>query len=190
MDLVFATALLVVAVPVLVVLVAVVRLDSAGPVVFRQRRVGRNGREFTMFKLRSMLAEAEDLREGLEAINEADGPLFKIADDPRVTRVGRWLRKLSLDELPQLFNVVQGQMSLVGPRPALPQEAATYDQYAAGRLSVKPGLTGPWQVSARHQSSFDDYLTLDLEYVRSRSLGGDLVLLARSVPAVLRGTGA
>ncbi|MBW3557923.1 MAG: sugar transferase [Actinobacteria bacterium] len=189
MDVAFATAALLLTLPLLAMLAVAVRLDSPGPVLFRQRRVGLNGNEFEVLKMRSMVANAEALREQLEAANEADGPLFKITHDPRITRVGRWLRKLSLDELPQLFNVVRGDMSVVGPRPALPNEVATYDQRAARRLLAKPGITGPWQVSDRHQSSFEDYLALDLDYVENWSLGRDLVIIARTVPAVLQRTG-
>ncbi|MBW3615994.1 MAG: sugar transferase [Actinobacteria bacterium] len=189
LDVAMATVALVLTLPLLVVLAVAVRLDSPGPVLFRQRRVGLNGREFEVLKIRSMVANAEALRERLQAANEADGPLFKITHDPRITRVGGWLRKLSLDELPQLFNVVRGDMSLVGPRPALPQEVATYDRRAARRLLAKPGITGPWQVSDRHQSSFEDYLALDLDYVENWSLGRDLALIARTVPAVLQRTG-
>lgn len=190
LDVVLAGAALVLSLPLLAILATAVRLDSPGPVLFRQRRVGLNGREFTILKFRSMVANAEALRERLEAANEADGPLFKITHDPRVTGLGRWLRRLSLDELPQLFNVVRGDMSLVGPRPALPDEVASYDHRAARRLLAKPGITGPWQVSDRHQSSFDDYLALDLDYVENWSIGRDLALLARTVPAVLQRTGA
>lgn len=176
--------------PVLLALAVIVRLDSPGPVLFRQRRVGLGGREFTMFKLRSMVQEAEDLRQELEQHNEADGVLFKIDNDPRITRVGSWLRRFSLDEIPQLVNVVRGDMSLVGPRPALPSEVAAYDARTAVRLTVKPGLTGPWQVSERHRTSFEGYVSLDLDYVARWSVGGDVVLMARTVPAILRLTGA
>lgn len=183
-----ATALLVL-LPVVAVLVAIVRLDSRGPALFRQRRVGLAGREFMMLKFRSMVQGAEQLKAAIEDANEADGLLFKMANDPRVTRVGSWLRRYSLDEIPQLLNVLRGEMSLVGPRPALPSEVAAYDAQTAERLTVKPGLTGPWQVSDRHRSSFEDYVRLDLDYVESWSVTGDLALLARTVPAVLRSTG-
>lgn len=183
-----ATALLVL-LPVVVVLAAIVRLDSQGPALFRQPRVGLAGREFMMLKFRSMVQGAEQLKAAIEDANEADGLLFKMANDPRVTRVGSWLRRYSLDEIPQLLNVLRGEMSLVGPRPALPSEVAAYDAQTAARLTVKPGLTGPWQVSDRHRSSFEDYVRLDLDYVQSWSVTGDLALLARTVPAVLRPSG-
>ena len=183
-----ATALLVL-LPVVVVLAAIVRLDSQGPALFRQPRVGLAGREFMMLKFRSMVQGAEQLKAAIEDANEADGLLFKMANDPRVTRVGSWLRRYSLDEIPQLLNVLRGEMSLVGPRPALPTEVAAYDTHTAERLTIKPGLTGPWQVSDRHRSSFEDYVRLDLDYVQSWSGTGDLALLVRTVPAVLRSTG-
>jgi lipopolysaccharide/colanic/teichoic acid biosynthesis glycosyltransferase len=187
---VFATVVLVAAVPLLLLIALFVCIDSPGAVLYRQRRVGLDGRVFVILKFRSMVVGADALRDLLQPANEADGPLFKLENDPRVTGVGRWLRKLSLDELPQLLNVVAGDMSLVGPRPALPSEVATYDARTAGRLSAKPGITGPWQVSGRHSSSFEDYVSLDLDYVENRSFGGDLVLLACTVPVVLQRTGA
>lgn len=190
LDIGLAAIALLALLPVLLALAVIVRLDSPGPVLFRQRRVGLGGREFTMFKLRSMVQEAEELRQGLEQHNEADGVLFKIDNDPRITRVGSWLRRFSLDEIPQLINVVRGDMSLVGPRPALPSEVAAYDARTAVRLTVKPGLTGPWQVSERHRTSFEGYVSLDLDYVERWSVGGDVVLMARTVPAILRLTGA
>ena len=190
LDVALSSMVLVVLVPLVAVIALVVRLDSPGPVLFRQRRVGAGGREFVMLKFRSMHDGAETLRGLLQEANEADGPLFKVSHDPRITRVGAWLRRLSLDEIPQFVNVLRGQMSLVGPRQALPSEVATYDQRTTRRLLVKPGLTGPWQVSDRHLSSFEDYVRLDLDYVDGWSVVGDIVLLARTVPAVLRQTGA
>lgn len=189
LDIAVAATVLLVLLPLVAALAAIVRLDSRGPVLFRQRRVGVGGREFVMLKFRSMVDGAEALRGLLEGANEADGPLFKVTHDPRITRVGAWLRRFSLDEIPQFLNVLRGEMSLVGPRPALPSEVATYDVGTARRLMVKPGLTGPWQVSDRHRSTFDDYVRLDLDYVNGWSVAGDLVLLARTIPAVLRSTG-
>lgn len=190
LDVTVATVILVMGLPLLLIIAMSVRLDSPGSVLYRQRRVGLDGQEFVILKFRSMVANADGLRDQLQSSNEADGPLFKITHDPRVTKVGRWLRKGSFDELPQLVNVVKGEMSLVGPRPALPSEVAMYDARTAGRLLAKPGMTGPWQVSDRHHSSFEDYVSLDLDYVQGRSFGGDLRLLARTVPAVLQRTGA
>ncbi|WP_430542601.1 sugar transferase [Streptomyces iconiensis] len=176
--------------PLLGLIALVVRLDSAGPALYRQTRVGHRGVPFTMWKFRSMAPGADLLRAGLDAVNEVDGPLFKMRADPRVTRVGRVLRRTSLDELPQLVNVLRGEMSLVGPRPPLPAEVAAYERPALRRLLVKPGLTGPWQVSGRSDLSWDETLALDLRYADNWSLTGDLDLLARTMRAVVDGRGA
>jgi exopolysaccharide biosynthesis polyprenyl glycosylphosphotransferase len=180
-------ALVIFAVP-MVVIAAAIRLTSPGPAVFRQRRVGENEREFRMFKFRTMVVGAHAQRDGLE--NEADGLLFKIRRDPRVTKVGRLLRRTSLDELPQLFNVLGGSMSLVGPRPALPEEASCYAEDQRGRLRVKPGVTGLWQVNGRHDLAFEDYLRYDLFYVENWSLTLDLYILAKTIPALLTAHGS
>jgi len=190
LDRAVALAALVVALPVLVVLGVLVRLDSPGPALFRQVRVGRDGRPFVMLKLRTMTTDAEMVRLTLADLNEADTMLFKIRADPRVTRVGAWLRRSSLDEVPQLWNVVRGDMSLVGPRPALPDEVARYDRVARRRLAVKPGLTGLWQVSGRSDLSWADALELDVTYIDNHSLTGDLAICARTVPAVVQARGA
>ncbi len=176
--------------PVLVGLALWVRFDSKGPVVFRQSRVGRNGEPFEVCKFRTMVTNAEDLLVELEANNEGAGPLFKMKEDPRVTRAGRFLRKTSLDELPQLWNVVRGEMSLVGPRPALAKEMADWDADLYNRLRVKPGITGMWQVSGRSETTFEEYTRLDLYYVDNWSLLVDLSILAKTVPAVLASDGA
>lgn len=165
-------------------------LEDGGPVLFAQRRVGRFGHEFTMYKFRSMRQHAEAERAGLEAENEMDGPVFKIRHDPRITRVGRWLRRSSIDELPQLVNVLFGEMSLVGPRPPLPDEVARYQPWQRRRLSMKPGLTCIWQVSGRSRLDFETWMRLDLEYIDNWSLALDVKLLARTIPAVLSGDGA
>lgn len=185
-----ATLGLVLLLPLLLVLGAVVRLDSPGPAVYRQQRVGKDGRLFTMFKLRSMSQTADTGRDDLLGVNEADGVLFKIQQDPRVTGVGSWLRRWSLDELPQLWNVVRGDMSLVGPRPALPDEVARYDVDPTRRLVVKPGLTGLWQVSGRSDLSWAESVRLDVRYVENWSLRLDAQILARTVRAVLGHRGA
>jgi exopolysaccharide biosynthesis polyprenyl glycosylphosphotransferase len=177
------------AVPMLVVAVAL-RLDSVGPVIFRQTRVGRHGRTFTIYKFRSMAVDAEARLEALRDLDEGAGPLFKMRSDPRVTRVGRLLRRASIDELPQLWNVVRGDMSLVGPRPALPEEVATYDDRVRRRLLVRPGMTGAWQVSGRSRLDWGEAVELDLSYVEEWSLWVDAVLLARTARAVLSGDGA
>ena len=167
-----------------------IRLESTGPALFRQQRIGRDGAAFTMLKFRSMSSTAEAERLALVAANEADGLLFKIQQDPRVTRLGRWLRRYSLDELPQLWNVVVGDMSLVGPRPSLPDEVARYDLDPRRRLAVKPGLTGLWQVSGRSDLSWDESVRLDLRYVDNWSLRLDVWIVVRTVRAVLRHQGA
>ncbi|MFC8617028.1 sugar transferase [Micromonospora purpureochromogenes] len=167
-----------------------IRLDSRGPVLFRQTRVGRGGREFDVLKFRTMVVNADALLDELAVRNETDGLMFKMRDDPRVTRVGRLLRKWSLDELPQLVNVLLGQMSLVGPRPPLPSEVARYDGDVARRLLVKPGMTGLWQVSGRSDLSWEDGIRLDLYYVENWSLAADLTILWKTFGAVLRGRGA
>lgn len=177
--------------PALVLTAVAVRLDSAGPVFFRQIRIGRDGREFSMIKFRTMVVDAERRREELLGSNRnADGLLFKIANDPRITRVGRLLRRFSIDELPQLINVLAGQMSLVGPRPPLPAEVAHYDDTVRRRLLVKPGLTGLWQVSGRSDLSWDDAVRLDLRYVENWSLLLDATILWKTFSAVVRARGA
>ncbi len=189
-DVVLASLGLLVASPVLLAAMVAIRLDSPGPVLFRQVRVGRNGRPFQVLKLRTMVEDAEALRDELLEANEADGPLFKMADDPRVTRVGKVLRTTSIDELPQLWNVLRGEMSLVGPRPALPHETEAWDPLLTQRLRVTPGITGMWQVNGRSESSFEDYTRLDLYYVDNWSLLIDLAILAKTVPVVLLRRGA
>jgi exopolysaccharide biosynthesis polyprenyl glycosylphosphotransferase len=184
-----ALGLLLVA-PVLALVAIAIKLDSKGPVLFKQVRAGRHGRKFTMYKFRSMVTDAEELRAKLEHLNEMDGPVFKIKHDPRITRVGRLIRATSIDELPQLFNIFLGDMSLVGPRPPLPSEVSQYEPRQRRRLSVKPGLTGLWQVSGRNQVDFDQWMKLDLEYIDNWSLWLDLKIIFRTVPAVLRGTGS
>ena len=177
------------ALPLLAVSLAV-RFDSKGPVFYRQQRVGLNGRLFDVIKFRTMVPNAHQLRHELAAQNEADGPLFKIRNDPRVTRVGRILRKTSVDELPQLWNVLRGEMSLVGPRPALPDEAALWSEDLRDRLRVQPGITGMWQVSGRSSTSFEEYSRLDLYYVDNWSLVTDLTILTKTLPSVLLQRGA
>jgi exopolysaccharide biosynthesis polyprenyl glycosylphosphotransferase len=189
LDVVGAALLMVLLSPVLVILAIAIRLDSKGPVLFRQERVGLHGRSFNVLKFRSMCADAEDQLQDLRQHNEINGHAFKLAVDPRVTRMGRFLRRSSLDELPQLANVLRGQMSLVGPRPPLPSEVANYDTWHRRRLSMKPGMTGLWQVRGRHSPEFDHWVAQDLEYIDSWSLWLDFKIIARTVPAVLGGTG-
>jgi exopolysaccharide biosynthesis polyprenyl glycosylphosphotransferase len=189
-DVVGAGIGLILLAPVLLVVAIAVKLDSKGPVLFRQIRVGRDSEPFSVLKVRTMVVDAEARLADLRALNEADGPLFKMANDPRITRVGRFLRVTSLDELPQLWNVLRGDMSLVGPRPALPHETEEWDALLAHRLRVKPGITGMWQVSGRSDTTFEDYTRLDLYYVDNWSLATDLAILAKTVPVVLLRQGA
>ncbi|MDN7120504.1 sugar transferase [Nocardioides sp. ChNu-153] len=189
-DRTLAAVALVLLSPLLGLLALAVRLDSSGPALFHQVRVGRDGRPFVLHKLRTMRADAERLRSAVTHLNESDAVLFKIRADPRVTRFGRFLRRSSLDELPQLWNVVRGDMSLVGPRPALPAEVAAYDETSRRRLAVKPGLTGLWQVSGRSDLPWRDGVDLDLAYADDLSIAGDLVICVRTVSAVLRAKGA
>lgn len=167
-----------------------IRLDSPGPVIYAALRVGRQGKPFNMFKFRSMVMDADAQKDALKAWNEADGPLFKIKDDPRLTRVGRWLRRSSLDELPQLYNVLLGQMSLVGPRPPLPEEVAEYKPWQRQRLSVIGGMTGLWQVSGRSDLTFDELCLLDIYYIENWSVTMDIRILLQTIPIALFGRGA
>jgi exopolysaccharide biosynthesis polyprenyl glycosylphosphotransferase len=189
-DRVAALLLIVLLSPLLLALAVAVRCGSTGPALHRQTRVGRQGRQFTMIKFRSMVVDAERQQVGLLQQNENDGRMFKLRKDPRVTRVGAFLRRYSLDELPQLLNVLVGHMSLVGPRPPLPEEVAGYSQVELRRLRVRPGLTGLWQVSGRSDLSWDETIALDLRYVDNWSLGVDVEVLARTVRAVAEGRGA
>lgn len=190
MDLAIVIAL---GVPILLVVAIssiAIRLTSPGPVFFSQQRCGLNGRIFTMYKLRSMVDNADQARFELEALNEMDGPVFKSSRDPRRTTVGRFLRKFSIDEFPQFYNVLRGDMSLVGPRPPLPQEVARYERWQRRRLSMKPGITCLWQISGRNEVSFQDWMKLDLTYIDNWSLLLDLKILLKTVPVVLLGKGA
>ena len=184
-----ASALLLLA-PLLLAIAVAIRLEDRSPALFKQVRVGKDGRPFRLYKFRTMVAEAEQQKAALAVQNEAAGLLFKIRDDPRVTRIGSRLRRWSLDELPQLINVLLGQMSLVGPRPALPEEAAKYGDYVRRRLAVRPGLTGLWQIHGRSDLSWEEAVRLDLRYVENWSLAFDLLILWKTWPAVARGSGA
>ncbi|UWX97966.1 sugar transferase [Arthrobacter zhaoxinii] len=190
LDIVLSGAALVALVPVFLLLAVLVRRDSPGPALFRQERVGRGGEVFEMLKFRSMVQTAEDDLAGLLDRNEGSGVLFKMQQDPRVTRVGRWMRKYSLDELPQLWNVFLGHMSLVGPRPPLPREVAQYGNRVHRRLYIKPGLTGMWQINGRSELNWKDGVRLDLYYVENWSLAGDLIILWRTVQMLRRPVGA
>lgn len=189
-DIVVSLAGLLLVAPFLLTAALAVKLSSPGPVLYVDWRVGRDGRLFRMYKLRSMYRDAEQRRNGLRTSNEVSGPVFKMRADPRITPVGRVLRKLSIDELPQLANVLAGHMSLVGPRPPLPHEVRTYTPLQLRRLSVRPGLTCTWQVSGRSDVPFEQWILMDLDYIDSWTIGRDLRLLLRTVPAVLSGRGA
>lgn len=184
-----ATALLFLS-PLLLATALAVKLTSRGPILYRQPRVGQYGRPFHMLKFRSMVQNAEALQAQLAAQNEMDGPVFKIKHDPRITPIGRFMRKFSVDELPQLLNVLRGEMTLVGPRPPVPKEVAQYEAWQRRRLSVRPGLTCHWQVSGRNDIKFEQWMLLDMQYIDHWSLKGDLALLAKTVPVVLSGRGA
>jgi exopolysaccharide biosynthesis polyprenyl glycosylphosphotransferase len=176
--------------PFMLLLIAAIRLDSTGPAFYRAERIGRKGRTFACYKFRTMCVDADKLKDDLQHRNERDGILFKIANDPRVTRVGRILRKYSLDELPQFYNVLRGDMSLVGPRPPMASEVEQYDLSHLRRLDVLPGMTGLWQVEARQDPSFDSYISLDTAYVENWSLWLDMKILVRTVGVVVSGTGS
>ena len=177
--------------PVLTIAALVIRLTSPGSVLFKQKRIGLNGRMFTLYKFRTMIEDAHARRDEVAHLNEMNGPAFKATNDPRVTPVGRWLRRFSLDEIPQLWNVLKGDMSLVGPRPPIPEEVASYHRWHRRRLSMKPGLTCLWQVSGRNDiSDFDRWMKMDLQYIDNWSPSLDLKILLRTIPAVLSGKGA
>lgn len=188
----FAAALtgLFMVLPLLPFIAALIKLETPGPILFHQARVGRCGRIFECFKFRSMAIDAENMKNDLRHMNEATGAAFKIKDDPRITGVGRFLRRSSLDEFPQLLNVLRGDMSIVGPRPQIPSEVADYTQLQARRLLVKPGLTCLWQVSGRSQLDFNEWMELDRRYVDAASAGLDLRILLQTLPAVIQRKGA
>jgi len=189
-DAITAGIALLLLLPLFAVVAAAIRLDGRGPIFFRQERVGRFGRGFRMLKFRSMVVAADAMQAELLATNEQTGPVFKMARDPRVTRVGRFIRRYSIDELPQLWNVLVGEMSIVGPRPPLPKEVAQYDAWQRRRLSLRPGLTCYWQTQGRNRIGFDQWMYLDMQYVDQWSLGRDLRLILRTIPAVVMGDGA
>ena len=189
-DVCLASLALLILSPVMVAIALMVRLDSSGPIFYRAERIGRKGRKFRCFKFRTMVPNADKLKKVLAHMNEREGVLFKISNDPRITKVGAKLRKYSLDEFPQLFNVLKGDMSLVGPRPPLASEVAKYDIAHLRRLDVLPGMTGLWQVEARQDPSFDSYISLDTAYVENWNLMLDLRIMARTISVVLQGTGA
>lgn len=194
-DIAFSACVIAVAIVPSAVLCAAIAIESPGCPLYRQRRVGRIGadgrpREFTMWKFRSMCKDADKMKDALLAENEVEGPMFKMRDDPRVTRIGRFIRRHSIDEFPQFLNALVGDMSVVGPRPPLPEEVAEYDEWAMQRLAVKPGLTGPWQVGGRSDVDFDDMVRLDLGYIACRGVMTDLKLILQTIAVVFTGKGA
>jgi len=188
-DVVGALILIIFLMPIMLIIMVAIRVTSPGPIIFKQHRCTLHGREFWMYKFRTMVNEAENIRDELEERNEMSGPVFKIKNDPRITPVGRFLRRHSLDEFPQLFNVLIGDMSLVGPRPPIPSEVANYENWQRRRLSMRAGITCLWQVSGRNKLSFEDWMKLDLQYIDNWSLELDLVILLKTPLAIIRGTG-
>jgi exopolysaccharide biosynthesis polyprenyl glycosylphosphotransferase len=189
-DLSIGSVILVLLLPIIPVIAIMIKLDTPGPVFFKQDRVGRLGRVFKFYKFRSMYREAETRKSEIEKLNEQDGPVFKIRSDPRVTSVGSFLRRSSLDEIPQILNVLKGDMSLVGPRPQMPSEVAQYEPWHRKRLEVKPGITCLWQISGRSHISFDEWMRLDVEYLKQRSIATDLSIILKTIPAVIARKGA
>lgn len=190
LDLLIVVPALLLLAPLFALVALAIRLDSPGPTLYRQKRVGIGGKAFDMYKFRSMCRDADQRLDDLMAFNESTAPIFKMRNDPRVTRVGRWIRRLSIDELPQLLNVLVGEMSLVGPRPPLQSEVQHYGEWQLRRLGVTPGIIGLWQISGRSNLSFSDMVSLDLHYIGNWSLRMDLEILLRTIPAVVRARGA
>jgi exopolysaccharide biosynthesis polyprenyl glycosylphosphotransferase len=176
--------------PLMALIALAIKLESAGPVIFTQERVGKGGKRFYIYKFRSMVQDAEAQKVRLQSLNEADGPLFKIKDDPRRTWVGRLIRRFSLDELPQLYNVLRGEMSLVGPRPNIPSEVEQYQEWHKHRLEVLPGMTGLWAISGRSGLTFDEMILLDIYYIENWSPAMDLKIMLQTVPHLILGFGA
>lgn len=186
MDIVGSLVGIVLTLPIMVIVAVLIKLeDPRGPILFSQERNGQYPKTFKMYKFRSMYVDAEERLHELMHLNEQTGPAFKMKDDPRITKVGKFIRKTSLDELPQLINILKGDMSIVGPRPAIPREVRLYNDYQKQRLLVKPGLTCIWQVSGRNHIGFDDWVELDIEYIKTRNLWLDLKLILKTIPALL-----
>lgn len=191
MDVVGASLGIIILLPVFLIVAILIKLeDSKGPVLFKQVRVGQKQQEFTMYKFRSMVSNAEELLESLLSYNETTGAMFKMKKDPRVTKIGRFIRKTSIDELPQLFNVLKGNMSLVGPRPPLPREVAEYSDYHKKRLLVKPGCTGLWQVSGRSNIGFEEMVELDLKYIKKKNVFFDFRIILKTIKVMFSSKGA
>jgi len=181
MDMVAAILALILLSPMLIVVAILIKIESDGPIIFKQERVGLRGKYFNIYKFRSMVIDAEKLKKKLESQNEMSGPMFKIKNDPRVTRVGRFIRKTSIDEFPQLLNVLKGEMSLVGPRPSLPNEVEKFEPWMLKRLTIKPGLTCYWQVSGRNNIGFQEWMKMDICYVNKRNLWIDIKLIFKTL---------
>jgi lipopolysaccharide/colanic/teichoic acid biosynthesis glycosyltransferase len=180
MDIVCSLTGLIALIPIFFIVALAIKIESKGPIVFVQKRVGKDGKTFGIYKFRSMVSNAEELRDKLLKENEMNGPMFKMTDDPRITKVGKFIRKTSLDELPQLMNVLRGEMSLVGPRPSLPSEVKHLDDWMMQRLAVRPGLTCYWQVSGRSDIEFRDWMKLDIKYIEERSILVDIKLIFKT----------
>ncbi|UCF05957.1 MAG: exopolysaccharide biosynthesis polyprenyl glycosylphosphotransferase [bacterium] len=189
-DIAVALLFFILFLPIMPVVAILIKLDSPGPILFKQRRVGKNGKNFDFYKFRSMVHDAENVINALRPLSAPNGPIFKLKDDPRVTPVGRFLRRSSLDELPQLINVLKGDMSIVGPRPNLPSEVAHYQPWQKRRLNVTPGITCLWQIAGRSHIGFDEWMRLDLEYIQKRSYATDLKIMLKTLPAVIARKGA
>ena len=189
-DIIVALLLFILFLPIVPVVAILIRLDSPGAIMFKQKRVGKNGRIFDFYKFRSMVHGAENVIGALRPLSAGDGPVFKLKHDPRVTPVGRFLRRSSLDELPQLLNVLKGDMSIVGPRPNLPSEVSHYLPWQKRRLDVTPGITCLWQITGRSHIGFQEWMRLDLEYIRKRSYATDLKIMLKTIPAVIARKGA
>ena len=189
-DICLSTAALVVLSPLLLVIAILIYLEDKGPVIYRQTRIGKDGRAFKLYKFRSMCVDADERLRDLQKLNERDGPVFKIRDDPRVTKVGKFIRKTCIDELPQLVNIIKGDMSIVGPRPPLPNEVEQYNSYQKQRLLVVPGLTCYWQIQKGEETTFDEWVELDLKYIKERSILLDFRLILLTFKVILSGKGA
>lgn len=190
MDVILSFIALVVLSPVLLITALAIKIESPGPVVFVQKRVGMNGKEFDMYKFRSMCMDAEEKLKKLQHKNETEGPTFKMQEDPRITKVGHFIRKYSVDELLQLVNILKGDMSIIGPRPAIPREVVQYGEFDKLRLLVKPGLSCYWQISGRSDIPFDEWMKLDVKYIKEMSLLTDIKIILLTFPAVIKGDGA
>ena len=190
LDIVLSLFALLVLLPFLVILAILIRVESPGNPVFTQTRVGKNGKEFKMYKFRSMCVDAEEKKKDLQRLNEEEGPVFKIREDPRITKIGKFIRKFSIDELLQLINILKGEMSIIGPRPALPEEVKEYNDFARLRLMVKPGLSCYWQIMGRSDIGFYEWMQLDVKYINEMSLWTDFKITVLTFPVVLFGKGA